>query len=78
VSAYVIVMATEHPERDAWVDEQARVATPDDIDIVPITDETYQGVWIWPTPERPRVHLFALAEDVDEIFAAGAERTSQR
>jgi hypothetical protein len=76
MSAYVIVLATEHPERDEWVDEQARSAPPGHP--VPISDETYQGVWIWPTPERPRVHLFAMPEDVDQLFADGGERTSQR
>jgi hypothetical protein len=76
VSVYVVVLAAEHPERDEWVDEQARLAEPPES--VPINDETYQGVWIWPTPERPRVHLFALAEDVGQIFASGADRTSQR
>jgi hypothetical protein len=36
------------------------------------------ALWIWPTPERPRVHLFALPEDVDQLFISGANRTSQR
>jgi hypothetical protein len=75
-AAYVVVLAVEHPERDEWVDDQARSAPPGNL--VPINDETYQGVWILPTPERPRVHLFALPEDIDRLFASGLERTSQR
>lgn len=43
-----------------------------------VGDDTYQGVWIMPTPERTRAHVFATPDEVAELFAQGAERASQR
>lgn len=72
-AALIAVLADEHPERDAWVDEQARNAPGLDLGI-PINDETYQGVWRTPRPERTLCHLFALTEDLPRLVAAGFEK----
>ncbi len=69
----VLVMACCHRKRDAWVDERAASEK-----VIEVSDETYQGVWITPMPDRPRVHLFAHRDDVDALFKQGFERTSQR
>lgn len=67
-AALVAVLADEHPERDAWVDEQAR-AVPFDLG-APISTATYMGVWI--VPDGATVHLFARREDVIAILRHGA------
>lgn len=72
-AAVIAVLADEeHPERDEWVDEQARTGW---FDLgVPINDETYQGVWRWPTFERPLIHVFALTEDMPKLIEYGLKR----
>jgi hypothetical protein len=72
MAAYVVVLAKDHPERDGWVDDQARTAPPGDL--VPISDETYQGRWRLPLPERTLVHVFAETGDVPDLERAGLER----
>ena len=67
-AAVVLVLADEHPVRDMWVDEQAR-QTPGGV--VPIGDDTYQGVGFAPYPDAPLVHLFALPEDMPFILSHG-------
>ena len=52
-----IVLATDHAHRDEWVDTEAVKSSND----VPISDETYCGVWLAPYPERTEVHVFSEA-----------------
>jgi hypothetical protein len=73
MSAYVVVLAADHPDRDAWVDDQARQAP---ASVVEVSDATYQGVWRLPVPERTAVHLFADPGDVDKLTEIGLERAS--
>ncbi len=72
--SYTVVLACCHRERDAWVDQQARQATGEQP--VPITDDTYQGVYVLPLENKPRVHLFAHTKDMVDIIANGVERAA--
>jgi hypothetical protein len=58
----VTVYATDHPERDEWVDAEARAAAELGTGSkLTISDETYFGVWRKPWPDRRSVHIFTEA-----------------
>jgi hypothetical protein len=57
--ALVLVLATEHPDRDAWVDERAaEEARKGGFPLAP-----YQGTVDLPLPSGVRVHIFAIHDD---------------
>lgn len=71
-AAVIAILARDHPRRDGWVDAHARSFF---VDMrLPIDDSTYQGVWRWPTPEHPLVHVFALPEDMSALVEHGLTR----
>lgn len=71
-AAYIAVLAVDHPERDEWVDEQARAAAPGGL--TEVCDRTYRGVWRLPSPERTPVHLFAEPDAVPVLLANDLRR----
>jgi hypothetical protein len=59
--ALVLVLATDHPERDEWVNERAaEEARKGGFPLAP-----YQGTVDLPFPSGARVHLFAVDEDAE-------------
>jgi hypothetical protein len=74
MAACVLVLATEHLQRDEWVDEQARLSPPGEF--VPVENETYQGVWILPLPECTPAHVFANPEDLARLVEQGFKKAA--
>jgi hypothetical protein len=67
----IVVLATEHPERDVWVDEQASAEAS-------LSDDTpgaYHGVHI--APSGAPLHVFGQADEVRALIHWWAELTSE-
>ncbi len=72
----VVVLATEHADRDAWVDERAA----EEVRRNGLPPGGYQGVWLWP-PQAPGapgvpVHLFTDARGVEWVESEGGTRVA--